>query len=162
MIKALEVGPDGPVMVIGLTWVNLDRLAAGQPIKFSATALGIRPGFIVAIAGGPTAGVIAMQLQEAGVTPLRHVGEPERDGLLCATASPYIARSVCQPMAVLGISTAVDRALRGGAEFVRRLPAGLPAVRLLAAGDTDRLGAIVTAGAEGPAVSVDLRGGRND
>lgn len=40
VIKAVSVGPNGPLLILGLSDLNVDRLMAGDPIKFSLSELG--------------------------------------------------------------------------------------------------------------------------
>lgn len=160
MIKALETAPDGLCMVLALTWANLDKLAADQPIRLRSEELGVRPGFDVWILGGTDVASITEDLRAVGMR--LPDADAYDDGLLrfCTRwrggAGPEL------PVLLLGITARADRRLRAGGGY--RWPVtdrrGL-AVRLLAGPDTDTLGRLVTAGRI-PELAVDRRGGRID
>jgi len=159
VIKALEVGPAGRTIVLGLTWRNLDLLATGRPIAFDTRELGVHPGCTLLLAGGATTDTITADLADAGLDlPVVHT-----DGSLLVLAGlhPGGPRGIRRRVTAIGLTQAADLQLRLGGEFLRPLPDGLPAVRLLGGSTADRLAERITAGRT-PQVVVDRTGGRTD
>ena len=82
MFKARGQTNDGrPVIVIGLSYGNLDRLRGGEPIEFNLSEIGLTGGCI--ILAGKTEDAILKELTgvalEAGV-PV-HAGDPPKGDL---------------------------------------------------------------------------------
>lgn len=161
MIKALTVGAAGrpAAMVLGLTFTNLNRLAAGQPIGFSPAELGLRNDIDVLLMGGHTTAAIRAELATHGV----HVPADEQDdaaGMLSFTVNRRVATHP-RPLAVLGIGGTADAILRAGTVLEGRPSADLPVLRLLAGPDTDTLAQMIGPMTRDTQV-IDLRGGRTD
>jgi hypothetical protein len=70
MIKAIGGRPGDQVVVLGLSYRNLERMRGGEPILADLAALGL-PGLKVAIFTGPTE-----EQMEAELAPL--LGNAER------------------------------------------------------------------------------------
>ena len=75
MIKATGQDEDGkPVLLLGLSYRNLKRLQADEPIAFDASPYGY-PGRIIIFAG-PTEEAMARQIVRDNPNVVRHV-EPD-------------------------------------------------------------------------------------
>lgn len=70
MIKAAGADGDGnPLLLLGLSRANCDRLVAGQPIKIDMAKLGLPPGIVLLI-GGETEDDVTEDFRVLGV-PVR-------------------------------------------------------------------------------------------
>jgi hypothetical protein len=71
MLKARAYAKDGtPLMLLGLSKENVDRLTAGKPIAFNAASLGLPPCHVL-ITYGETEQDILNELAVHGVAPTR-------------------------------------------------------------------------------------------
>jgi len=61
MIKALGMHNGKPLLVLGLSRLNTERLLAGQPIPIDTAEVGI-PGFSILLVAGETEDVIVAEL----------------------------------------------------------------------------------------------------
>ncbi len=169
MIKAAGHDADGrPVLILGLTPGNLQKLAARRPILVRTGELGMRPAFEVWVLGGPTLGAIYSELETVGVVVPDDAHE-DATGVLCFSLF-YKASGPPRPVVVLGVSDVGGRRLLTG-ETVSFAAADLvgnpgpdPVILMLADQDTDvvQQRMVAFSGGRPPQQIIDLRGGRTD
>ncbi len=77
MLKIVTQGRDGkPMVILGLSFENLDRLRTGHPIRLAMGELVPTGDFTLAITAGETLTSIADELRAAGL-PIPEVAEPQ-------------------------------------------------------------------------------------
>lgn len=131
---------------IGLTYADLDAAARGNAYRLRAGDTGIDPSFDLIVCGGAGPEEIAARWRaDAGLIITRA-------HRAAAAACPYrllvapLMLPGVTPTVIVGIGCAAELALRDGMSITRALPAGMPAIRLVAAAGQARLRSRVVGG----------------
>lgn len=67
MLKLVGEGPNGPVLILGLSDGNIERLKAGQPIRFTLAGLGVPWEGSIGIFHGKTEADMAKMMRDHGL-----------------------------------------------------------------------------------------------